>query len=40
MLPCLQVPMGPPDPILGLNEAFMADANPDKMSLGALNSRV
>lgn len=29
-----EVPMGPPDPILGLNEAFMADANPDKMSLG------
>lgn len=28
------VPMGPPDPILGLNEAFNADPNPDKVSLG------
>lgn len=28
------VPLGPPDPILGLNEAFMADANPKKISLG------
>ena len=28
------VPMGPPDPILGLNEAFNADSNPNKISLG------
>jgi aspartate aminotransferase len=28
------VPMGPPDPILGLNEAFQKDPNPKKVSLG------
>jgi len=28
------VPMGPPDPILGVTEAFKADPNPKKMNLG------
>eukprot|EP00842_Homolaphlyctis_polyrhiza_P004051 jgi/Hompol1/4647/HPOL_003790-RA len=28
------VPMGPPDPILGVTEAFKADTNPAKMNLG------
>ncbi|KAI8928346.1 pyridoxal phosphate-dependent transferase [Entophlyctis helioformis] len=28
------VPMGPPDPILGVTEAFKADTNPKKMNLG------
>ena len=28
------VPLGPPDPILGLNEAFQQDPNPKKISLG------
>ncbi|KAH6593169.1 hypothetical protein BASA61_004338 [Batrachochytrium salamandrivorans] len=28
------VPMGPPDPILGVTEAFKADSNPKKMNLG------
>ncbi|KAJ3365798.1 aspartate transaminase aat1 [Allomyces javanicus] len=28
------VKMGPPDPILGVTEAFKADANPKKMNLG------
>lgn len=26
--------MGPPDPILGVTEAFKRDANPKKMNLG------
>lgn len=26
--------MGPPDPILGITEAFKADKNPKKMNLG------
>ncbi len=26
--------MGPPDPILGVTEAFKKDSNPDKMNLG------
>lgn len=26
--------MGPPDPILGVTEAFKADTNPKKMNLG------
>ena len=26
--------MGPPDPILGITEAFLADKNPAKMNLG------
>ncbi|ORZ37884.1 pyridoxal phosphate-dependent transferase [Catenaria anguillulae PL171] len=29
-----QVKMGPPDPILGVTEAFKADTNPNKMNLG------
>lgn len=29
-----QVEMGPPDPILGVTEAFKRDANPKKMNLG------
>lgn len=28
------VQMGPPDPILGVTEAFKRDANPKKMNLG------
>lgn len=28
------IPMGPPDPILGVTEAFKADNNPKKMNLG------
>lgn len=28
------VPAGPPDPILGVTEAFKADTNPLKMNLG------
>ena len=28
------VEMGPPDPILGVTEAFKADTNPQKMNLG------
>ena len=28
------VPMGPPDPILGVSEAFKKDSNPNKMNLG------
>merc|ERR1711976_1156787 len=28
------VPMGPPDPILGVCEAFKKDSNPNKMNLG------
>ncbi len=28
------VPMGPPDPILGITEAFNADKSPLKMNLG------
>lgn len=28
------VPQGPPDPILGVTEAFKADKNPKKMNLG------
>lgn len=28
------VPLGPPDPILGVTEAFKADKNPNKMNLG------
>ena len=28
------VEMGPPDPILGVTEAFKADSNPKKMNLG------
>eukprot|EP01138_Halocafeteria_seosinensis_P014970 gb/GECG01015282.1/.p1 GENE.gb/GECG01015282.1/~~gb/GECG01015282.1/.p1 ORF type:complete len:447 (+),score=47.27 gb/GECG01015282.1/:1-1341(+) len=28
------VPMGPPDPILGLNEAFKKDESPNKVNLG------
>lgn len=30
----LKVPMGPPDPILGVSEAFKADSNKLKMNLG------
>jgi aspartate aminotransferase len=29
-----QVPQGPPDAILGVTEAFKADANPLKINLG------
>ena len=29
-----KVPQGPPDPILGVTEAFKADKNPLKMNLG------
>ena len=29
------IPVAPPDPILGLNEAFRNDPHPDKISLGA-----
>ncbi len=28
------VPQGPPDPILGVTEAFKKDTNPKKMNLG------
>ena len=28
------VEMGPPDPILGVSEAFKKDSNPKKMNLG------
>ena len=28
------MPQGPPDPILGVTEAFKADKNPKKMNLG------
>jgi aspartate/tyrosine/aromatic aminotransferase len=28
------IPVAPPDPILGLTEAFKADSNPDKINLG------
>lgn len=29
-----EVQMGPPDPILGVTEAFKRDTNPKKMNLG------
>jgi len=29
-----QVPQAPPDPILGISEAFKASASPDKLNLG------
>ena len=32
--PFAEVPAAPPDPILGLTEAFNADANPNKVNLG------
>ena len=32
--PYADVPMGPPDPIIGLNDAYKKDTNPDKVSLG------
>ena len=32
--PWEHVPMGPPDPILGLNEAFKQDKDPNKVNLG------
>jgi aromatic-amino-acid transaminase len=32
--PFSQVPLAPPDPILGLTEAFLADQNPKKVNLG------
>ena len=28
------VPMGPPDPIIGVTEAFNRDTNPNKMNVG------
>jgi len=31
--PFASVPQGPPDPILGLNEAFQSDPNPNKVNL-------
>ena len=31
---CLTIKLGPPDPILGVTEAFKADTNPQKMNLG------
>ena len=30
-----QIELAPPDPIIGLTEAFNNDANPKKVSLGA-----
>lgn len=30
----LQVPQAPPDPILGISEAFKASDSPDKLNLG------
>lgn len=30
------VPQAPPDPILGVNERFLADKNPEKMNLGVV----
>lgn len=32
--PFSEVPLAPPDPILGLTEAFLADKNPNKVNLG------
>lgn len=32
--PFLDIPLAPPDPILGLTEAFQADPNPRKVNLG------
>ncbi|MGQ0654635.1 MAG: amino acid aminotransferase [Betaproteobacteria bacterium] len=32
--PLASVPMAPPDPILGVTEAFVADTNPKKVNLG------
>ena len=32
--PFAEVPQAPPDPILGITEAFLADTNPDKVNLG------
>jgi len=32
--PFSDVPLAPPDPILGLTEAFLADKNPNKVNLG------
>jgi aromatic-amino-acid transaminase len=32
--PFADVPLAPPDPILGLTAAFLADTNPDKVNLG------
>ena len=29
-----EMPMGPPDPILGLSDAFNTDTDPRKVSLG------
>lgn len=29
-----KVPMAPPDPIIGVNTAFLADQDPNKVSLG------
>ena len=33
--PFAQIELAPPDPIIGLTEAFNNDANPKKVSLGA-----
>lgn len=30
----MQVPQAPPDPILGISEAFKASNSPDKLNLG------
>src|SRR5438477_13203396 len=32
--PFSEVPLAPPDPILGLTEAFVSDKNPNKVNLG------
>ncbi len=32
--PFAEIPQAPPDPILGITEAFLADPNPDKVNLG------
>ena len=32
--PFVDIPQAPPDPILGLTEAFNADSNPRKVNLG------
>jgi aspartate aminotransferase, mitochondrial len=32
--PWVSVPLGPPDAILGITEAFKADKNPNKINLG------
>ena len=29
-----KVPMAPPDPIIGVNTAYLADTNPNKVNLG------